>query len=541
MDQNNTPQQPATSLGDKIKTLGGKLKVFWNTPPKNRYLNLKEILCFAGSAFGVSTLVTVVSGLITATQISETFEISVLHGPYICLAASLLGLIIQPFFGKLLQNTNTKWGKYKPFIILMAPIFAACAIAATWHPENLDESARTIYAYCTCIPTLVIWNLFNNTFYMMPAVVTPNQQERTDIWAPIGLVIGFSPTVMNFLVGFIRSAFLEQGNEAMAYRVIGFVYAAVGLALVMLLFKVRERIIVTQENKEKVGLFQGMRLILKNTPLLILSLALIVGCVRTAIELDAQIMGKLRYASNISDGLKVFSSLTLITGFAVTPNMILLPFMTRKFNNKTILIFWSALNMIGYLILGLIGVENIPQGTVSAVVLTALRFVSLFNALASLQPLMLSEIYDYQQYKTGQRLEGFIQMFAYALVLVFTNLGYVVLAYVKQGLGYEPANYFNEAVQVSDELMAIATNYFDIAFIVSAVSAGLMMLVMFFYPLTKKQHKEIVAELERRSKSEGLYDLDKTVVAAVGENATAEIAESEISGSEQDDQNADKA
>ena len=67
------------------------------------------------------------------------------------------------------------------------------------------------------------------------------------------------------------------------------------------------------------------------------------------------------------------------------------------------------------------------------------------------------------------------------------------------------------------------------------------MLVMVFYPLTKKQHKEIVAELERRSKSEGLYDLDKAVVAAAGEDATAEIAESEISGSEQDDQNDDRS
>ena len=37
-----------------------------------------------------------------------------------------------------------------------------------------------------------MWNLFQNTFYMMPGVITPNQQERTDIWSPIGFAF-FEP------------------------------------------------------------------------------------------------------------------------------------------------------------------------------------------------------------------------------------------------------------------------------------------------------------------------------------------------------------
>ena len=65
---------------DKVNGIIDWIKKFWKEPPKGRYLNLKEILCFGGSAFGVSTLVTVVSGLITATQISELFGIDVIHG-----------------------------------------------------------------------------------------------------------------------------------------------------------------------------------------------------------------------------------------------------------------------------------------------------------------------------------------------------------------------------------------------------------------------------------------------------------------------------
>ena len=526
-----TPEQkPKFSLKNFLKTLPAKIKVFWKTPPKGRYLNLKEILCFGGSAFGVSTLVTVVSGLITATQISELFGIDVIHGPYICLVASVLGLIIQPLFGKLLQNNQTKYGKYKPFILLMAPIFAAFAIAATWSPDGIrvlefNATPKIIYAYCICTPTLIMWNLFQNTFYMMPGVITPNQQERTDIWSPIGLVIGFSPTIMNVIGNALRGYFNERGMEYMAFRYIGFIYSVVGLVFVLLLFKVRERIIATNENKEKTGLFEGLGMIMKNKPLLIFTLALVLGCVRTTIEVDAAILGKLRYATDIPTGQIIFGSLTLITGFAVTPNMILLPFMTRKFNNKTILIFWMSLNALGYAILGIIGVENIAQGTTSAVLLTLFRFIALFNALASLQPLMLSEISDYQQLKTGKRLEGFIQTFAYTLVLVFTNIGYVVIAYVKQGMGYQPNNYF-DVQTVSDDLMKIATDYFDLALWVSAISAALMAIAMIFYPLSKKEHAKIVEQLQERSRQEGQYTLDEEIgkesISDIGlEEATA--------------------
>ena len=350
---------------------------------------------------------------------------------------------------------------------------------------------------------------------MLPGVITPNQQERTDIWAPIGLVIGFSPTVMNVLGNVIKSYFGNQGREYMAYRYLGFIYAVVGLVLVLCLFLVKERLIVTNENKEKVGLLEGLRLVVKNKPLMILTLALIFGCCRTVVEIDAEYIGRLRYAVtstggiDVAGGLAVFGALTMITGFAVTPNMILLPFLTRKFNNRTIMMFWMACNTIGYLILGCVGIENIPQGTWSIILITTLRFISLFNAIASLQPLMMAQLSDYQQYKTGKRLEGFIQTFLYALVLVFTNLGILAMAYVKSEVFNYQSSAFVKPEDAPDDwapdaqAVESALKYFNLAFIVSAVSAGLMFIVMIFYKLGKKEHAEIVEKLKELGLKQG--------------------------------------
>ena len=525
-----TPEQkPKFSLKNFLKTLPAKIKVFWKTPPKGRYLNLKEILCFGGSAFGMSTLVTVVSGLITATQIPTIYNFNVIHGAWIYLIASVLGLIIQPFFSKLLQNTNTKFGRYKPFVLVMAPILAVFAILATWQPQYALEKQRIIYAYCTCIPTLIMWNLFQNTYYLIPGVITPNQQERTDIWAPIGLVIGFSPTIMGVVGNLLKAYFTNKGMEYMAYRYMGFIYAAVGLALILCLFLVKERIINTNSNQEKVGLFEGMRMVVKNKPLMVLTLALILGCCRTVVEVDAEYIGRLRYASDIPTGQTIFATLTMVTGFAVTPNMILLPLFTRKFNNRTIMMFWAACNVVGYLVLGCVGIANIPQGIWSILIITTLRFISLFNALTSLQPLMLAQLSDYQQLKTGKRLEGFIQSFLYVLVLVFTNVGILVMAYIKDAMGYQSANFVGRDGAIptpTQEQIDNALNYFDIAFIVSAVSAALMLITMLFYKLGKKEHAEIVAALEAKSRKEGQYTLDEEIgkesISDIGlEEATA--------------------
>lgn len=163
--------------------------------------------------------------------------------------------------------------------------------------------------------------------------------------------------------------------------------------------------------------------------------------------------------------------------------------------------FWASLNAVSYIILAIIGVQNIPQGATSAVVITIMRFIALFNATGSLLPLMLSELFDYQQYISGKRLEGFIQIFAYSIVGLFANLANFALSFVKQALGYQPKNYFNVQT-VSEELMNAATNYYNVAFLVSGISAALMFLVLIFYGLTKKKHAEAVNALTEQSGGE---------------------------------------
>jgi Na+/melibiose symporter-like transporter len=483
---------------NKIKSLFTSLKNGWSTPPKGRYLTFKEMACYGFSGLGVSFIVNVITAVITASQIPYIYEIDVIHGTIIFSIVGVSNLLIQPFFGKMLQNTKSKFGRYKPYIIGIAPVISLFVVLATWLPQVNSMTFRVVYAYCTCIPVLVLWNIWYNTFYMIPAAMTPVSQERTDMLSPVGLIMGFAPTVMNFIIGPIRAHFMSQGREYMAFRLMGLISTAIGVILVFLIMKTKERIYETPQERENISVKEGLRLVMQNKPLMIYTLAMIIGSLRGVAEMNSYYIGQFRYGETTEQGLSLFSMLSPIVGFAATPAMLLLPFMTRKMNNKSIMIMWQAINTVAYGVLCIIGYENIPVGTPTAVVITVIRFVTGFNAVGTLTPIMLSEIYDYQQWKTGRRLEGFIQTFAVSMTGLVSQFAMFIPTFIQQKIGYQPMNFKNGAEYLPENI-AIMNQWFNISAVITVVSGILFIAVMAFYPLSKKKYNQIMEELKEKS------------------------------------------
>lgn len=481
-----------------LKKSVSALKKGWSTPPEGRHLSIREMVCYGGSGLGVSFIVNVITAVITAVQIPYIYEIDVIHGTLIFSIVGVLNVLFQPFFGKMLQNTHTKWGRYKPYVIGITPIISLFVVLATWLPQTDSMTFRIVFAYATCIPSLVLWNIWYNLFYMVPAAMTPVSQERTDMLAPVGLIMGFAPTVMNFIIGPIRAHFMKLGKEYMAFRLMGLISVVIGFFLVFLILRTKERIIVTPQEQEKVSVKEGLSLVMKNKPLMIFTLAMILGSLRGVAEMNSYYIGQFRYGETTEAGLSLFSMLSPIVGFAATPAMILLPFMTRKMNNKTIMIGWQVINMVAYGVLVLVGFANIPVGKTTAIVMTIVRFVTCFNAVGTLTPIMLSEIYDYQQWKTGRRLEGFIQTFAVSIAGLVTQFAMFLPAIIQQKLGFQPM-LFKDGAEYLAGNVAIMNQWFDIASWITVISGALFIIVMAFYPLSRKKYAAMMEELKEKA------------------------------------------
>lgn len=95
-----------------------------------------------------------------------------------------------------------------------------------------------------------------------------------------------------------------------------------------------------------------------------------------------------------------------------------------------------------------------------------------------------------------------MQTVAYSFPAVITQLCALIPAVIQGMLGFNPNNYEikkGESNVLSEELVAIADRYADIAIWISVASGALMLICLSFYSLDKKKHAEIIAELKANS------------------------------------------
>ena len=559
-------------MKEKVTKLFSTVKAMWDKPLEGRFLNLKEILSFGMYSLGNSWIYNTIMLVITITYIPYFYGIDAIHGYTIYIGGSLINMFLVPLIGQAMEKKRTKWGRYKPYILFSLPLLALFTMMSMWAPQYSSEIDRVIYAYCSCVPVIAISTFANNMYQTMPNVITPNTQERADIMTPIGLIVGFAPTIMNIIVGPIRSAFM--GQEYIAMRIIGAIAVVIGSLCVMFILKVKERVYELEDNNrelieaqeaaaraesgeggvageiaeseispaevkaaeaetaradaEKLSFAESMKLLFKNKPLWILFAALVIGSLREFWMQFQPLAIQLRFAATTTEALNISGIPNTVIGFGVTVSMLLLPFCTRKLNKNWIIIVFSCLSLLSTAILGFVGFENIPQGTTSAVVLTLLFFLARVNPTYLLIPVMLGDLADYQQYKTGRRLEGHIQNFI-MVIPVLMSFVFMLCGWVwQQDIGFEPSKYTDIEV-VPQYLQDIATEWFTAAFLLSAASILGMIIILMFYPLSKKKVEEVTAALRGASvNADEMGEGDLNFMAEMrGENDAVEIVDSE--------------
>ena len=545
-------------MKEKLAKLLSTVKAMWDKPLEGRFLNIKEIGAFGLYALGNSWIYNTIMIVVTITEIPYFYGIDAIHGYLIYIAGSLINMLLLPLIGQSMEKRRTKWGKYKPYILFTLPLLALFTMMSMWVPQYPDKMDSTIFAYCSCVPVIAISSFANNMYQTMPNVITPNTQERADIMTPIGLIVGFAPTIMNVIIGPIRSAF--PTNEEVALRIVGAIAVVLGTLFVLFIIKVKERvyelndqnrelleaqaegvsaediecerIVAAAEGAEAVAeeaeadlvietgqatglaavrerfkakaaerrarkaaekaspdylsFADSMKLLFKNKALWILFAALVIGSLREFWMQFQNLIIQTRFDEIPSIAVAVGGVPKTVIGFGVTVSMLLLPFCTRKLSKNWIIIIFSARSLISIAVLGFVGFGNIP--------------LAMINPTYLLIPVMLGDLADYQQLKTGRRLEGHIQNFI-MVVPVMLSFVFMLCGWVwQQDIGFEPSAYKGDIdIPYTADLLNVASEWFTAAFLLTAASILGMIIILMFYPLSKKKVEEVTAALRGAS------------------------------------------
>ena len=109
---------------------------------------------------------------------SNIFGLSLVDAGVLVLVTRIWDAVSDPMMGIISDRTNTKWGKYRPFLLWVAPFFSICGILLFYTPD-WSYGAKLIWAYITYIMMMTVYTGINVPYGAMLGVMTEDSNEKT--------------------------------------------------------------------------------------------------------------------------------------------------------------------------------------------------------------------------------------------------------------------------------------------------------------------------------------------------------------------------
>ena len=543
-----------TQLSGKIKTLLDNVKYYWKKPPKGRYMSFKEIAAYAFGGIGAYLIVCMsIPCILGATNVflSGTIGIGLTDMYIMYVIGVLAGIPLTGLRANIVDNTRNKAGKYRPYLLRMGIPCSIIFVAMVWFPydklklivgdgtmfgKDSEYVAKCAVVLAFNIALQFFYYFFYDAYENLIHVLSPNSQERADVASIKSVIYSFGPTVYNIIIPLIAAMIGTNQTDIRVYRLAFPVIGVIGTLLVFVVYaNTQEKIIQAKTHVIQIKFTDALREVAKNKYFWIISLAGWIGFLETAY---ANILYWLcNYGGACSQG--TYTIITTVYGNASLWGMLLAPLCIRKWGKKKVQIVTNIFNIMFILcmyplFLGSSGADGNIKNYVIWAVMACLYLNALVGAFAHiLNPSIQADIRDYQQYKTGERIDGmFAAVATIGSVITLATAGVLPALQEKFGMTAKMAEKVtgdatlmsrvlpgtNQTLQqlLSEQLANGQNNFVNpssalydvdnillpllrILVIVAAVGATLNVVPFFFYDLTERKQKSYVRVLKVRA------------------------------------------
>lgn len=494
------------NIKEKASTLCDDLRVYWKKPPLGRYMSFKEIVSLAVGGLGIQFVVFCAQNMIISignTLISNTIGIAPKPLYIIYILSVILSFPLTALRGKIIDSSRSKKGRYRPFILSMGLPTAILAIAFVYMPYE----RMSILAKCL---TVLLFNIGLQFFYMfyydvdqsIINVLSPNTYERSDVTSIKSVVNSMAPTLGNLILPLVARAITGENTlvDIRIYRAFYPPMIIFGFVLGLLVyFNTEEKIVQAKTHTVKIKFTDAFRAVVRNKYFWIISLAGWIGFLENAVQ---NIMDWL-YSYQDACSPAEYSLIVTIRGNASLWPMLFIPFLIRALGKRKILVVSNIINVI-FIILML---PIIRLGDPSQII-WPLMFCFFFNYMAAyavtlLTPGVNGDIRDYQQYITGERIDGmFVAVGAIGSVVTLITNSALPELYDRSGLNEEVARSLGFDGSNVYEVLSdpwYFKNICSVLIIAATIGATLNVIPYFFYDLTEIKQKAMVTVLKIRA------------------------------------------
>jgi GPH family glycoside/pentoside/hexuronide:cation symporter len=403
---------------------------------------------------------------------------------------------VDPVVGIIIDRTETRWGKFRPYILWMILPFAAMGVI-TFTTPDLGPTGKLVYAYITYTIMMVVYSAINVPYSSLLGVLSANSMERASassyrfILSNVGgLMIMFLPVVAKYMGGGSSVEQLQVGyRDGMAI----FVLFAIGFFM-LTFFWTKER--VSPPKEQKTDLKKDISDLLSNKPWLIL-LGISVMTIIFMNVRNASVMFYSNYILKPTDMMFFgqnyhVDSATLSTAFLITgmiANILGIMFtgwIPRKFGKKPAYIFYVLASIVTTLPFFFVHSEALELIFILQLVFS---FVS-----ASAFPLiwaLFSDTADYSEWKNHRRATGLIFSASSMSQKLGWAVGGAMAAWILAGFGYRPGEIQSSESEIGIKLLVS---------VIPAIFAAIGLIFMMFYKLDDKTMLQIEKDLAERRK-----------------------------------------
>lgn len=525
---------------------------YWNSPPEGRYMPFKEIVSYAGGGIGVKFLAVMATNMIlsaTNVLIGNTLGVDPIDMYIMYFISVLVNIPLSGIRANIIDNTRSREGKYRPYIVKMGIPSAIVTILFVWFPYNQFGALfgeGTIFgkskAYVVTCTLILIFNFIQNFFYYFFSeaydnlihVLSPNTQERADVSTIKGVVYSLAPSILNLAMPIFAQLFTN--NNMYDIRLYRYIYPPLAILSVILSIVVyvntKEKIVQAKTHVIQVKFMDSLREVLRNKYFWVIAMATWLGFLESSMTV---VLGWLYNYGGICNG-STYSLITLVCQNAGLVGMLLAPFAIRKWGKRFVLIGTNVLNIVFIaLMFPVVRVIDMSGTSTSAldtwiplILLVVCYWMNnLMNAFMQiLTPSINADIRDYQQYISGERIDGmFSTITAIGGLITVASSGVVNLLYNKFGINVETAErvmndpeVMNKVLRngsvVKDVIEAADTSsitYFSlyssdilqticgVLILASIVGAFINVVPYFFYDLTELKQQGVIRVLKIRA------------------------------------------
>lgn len=449
---------------------------------------------------------------------TDVYKIPADTAAVIIFVGGIFGAFFNIAMGIIADRTNTRWGKFRPWVLWTAIPFGVIALLAFSTPD-LGENGKVVYALTTYFLLVIVYSANNLPYSALSGVLTGDMAERNSLSSYRFVAVMVAQFVIQALL-LPLVLILGDGDKALGFKNTMTVFAMVGTVFFLITFlTTKERILPAPEQKSSIG--QDLKDLVKNRPWVVMLLLTILVFITLALKGGSYIYYFEHYLSE--PALAAFLENIGFNGFIHGLNNLLVGMGLTKFQwpEDAPTSAFSLFNAGGilFMIMGILFSKSLadrfgkrdvfgvglflstvfillfyfyPADSIGLVFVSQILHGFFYGITIPLLWAMIADVADYSEWKNKRRATAIIFSAMIFGLKAGLSIGGALVASLLSHYGYhaEAAVQNPETINGTKLLVSVFPSLF---FFMGCAS-------LFFYKINKKMEVEIEQDLAKRRK-----------------------------------------